>query len=270
MAFARSVSISATATHTTTVTGADDPTKEINKDQWNGTSAHSVSASGTSDVSGAIVGGIPYCPTATTETTSANLTFAEGAGTDTPRITITNSGSSTGSISIGGNGAVSAGNGAIYVQSEQWLFKNQYGTLFVGVGGSGNAVFNTSGTSAHIALTPNSTTKATLYATAGRGLELIAGTATTDVNALSVAQTMNAAAVAFTGWKGTFTEGASGTAAGTKLINLLYGTSGAESTQFAVSKTGLITTGGTDGVASFGPALPTSITVKNGIITAIS
>ena len=75
MAFARSVSISATAAHTTTVTGADDPTKEINKDQWNGTSAHSVAASGTESVSGADVGGIPYCPTATTETTSANLTF---------------------------------------------------------------------------------------------------------------------------------------------------------------------------------------------------
>ena len=28
--------------HTTTVTGADDPTKEINKDQWNGTTAHTL------------------------------------------------------------------------------------------------------------------------------------------------------------------------------------------------------------------------------------
>ena len=35
-----------TVAHTTTVTGADDPTKEINKDQWNGTAAHTVAGLG--------------------------------------------------------------------------------------------------------------------------------------------------------------------------------------------------------------------------------
>lgn len=104
-------------------------------------------------VSGADVGGIPYCPTATTEVTSANLTWA---------------------------------------------------------------------------------------AATGQGLVMAAGTATTDVNALNITQTMNAAAVAFTGSKWTFTEGASGTAAGTLLFNILYGTSGAEASKFSVNKAGVI------------------------------
>ena len=36
------MAITATAEHTTVVTGADEPGKEVNKDQWNGTGAHSV------------------------------------------------------------------------------------------------------------------------------------------------------------------------------------------------------------------------------------
>ena len=78
--------------------------------------------------------------------------------------------------------------------------------------------------------------------TAGHGLVMAAGTATTDVNALNITQTMNAAAVAFTGSKWTFTEGASGTAAGTLLLNILYGTSGAEVSQLSLAKTGLLVT----------------------------
>ena len=105
------------------------------------------------NVSGAAVGGIPYCPTATTETTEAGFTWK---------------------------------------------------------------------------------------AATGQGLLLQVGTATTDVNALSITQTMNAAAVAFTGSKWTFTEGASGTAAGTLLFDILYGTIGAEASKFSVSKAGVV------------------------------
>mgnify|MGYP001581088305 CR=1 FL=1 len=78
--------------------------------------------------------------------------------------------------------------------------------------------------------------------TAGLGLQLAAGTATTDVNALSITQTMNAAAVNFTGSKWIFTEGASGTAAGTLLFDILYGTSGGEVSKFSITKAGRVST----------------------------
>ena len=77
-------------------------------------------------------------------------------------------------------------------------------------------------------------------AAAGTGLYLAAGTATTDVNLLLGTMTMNAAAVNFTGAKLTFTEGASGTGATTKLLDILYGTSGAEGSKFAIYKTGTV------------------------------
>lgn len=75
-------------------------------------------------------------------------------------------------------------------------------------------------------------------ATAGSGPSITAGTATTDVNALKISQTMNAAAVNFTGVKWTFTQGASGTGGSTKLLDILYGTSGSEASVFSISKGG--------------------------------
>lgn len=69
-------------------------------------------------------------------------------------------------------------------------------------------------------------------------LSITAGTATTDVNALNLTQTMNAAAVNFTGIKATFTEGASGTGASTNLLNILYGTAAAETTKLMLTKSG--------------------------------
>lgn len=77
--------------------------------------------------------------------------------------------------------------------------------------------------------------------TAGKALTLTAGTATTDLNALSITQTMNGGAgVNHTGSKWTFTEGASGTGSGTLLLDILYGTSGAEASVFSVNKIGTI------------------------------
>ena len=131
-------------------------------------------------ISGADVGGIPYCPTATTETTSANLTYA---------------------------------------------------------------------------------------ASTGEGLVVGAGTATTDLNAFRLTQTMNAALVAFTGAKWTFTEGASGTAAGTLLLDILYGTSGAEATKFSVSKAGVVSAAeSVSGTVSFAPVLDLG-TATAGLLT---
>lgn len=75
MAFSIALSATGTAAHTTTVTGADDPTKEINKDQWNGTAAHTVVVSGT----GSVTGELPIANGGTgnttgTATVNANLT----------------------------------------------------------------------------------------------------------------------------------------------------------------------------------------------------
>lgn len=117
---------------------------------------------------------------------------------------------------------------------------------------------------ADLRLICDSATKATLYNTAGRGFEVAAGAATTDVNAGAWAQTWNNAGVAFTGLKASITSTAS--AAGSLVMDLQVG----GSSMFSVRKDGLVTTGGTAGVASFGPAAVASITVKNGIITAIS
>jgi hypothetical protein len=107
--------------------------------------------------------------------------------------------------------------------------------------------------------------KVGLLDTAGYGVSITAGQAATDVNAISVTQTWSNAAVAFTALKLVATDTAS--AAGALLMDLQTAGGG---TQFKVRKDGLLSTGGTDVVASFGPAIPLSITVKNGLITAIS
>ena len=112
--------------------------------------------------------------------------------------------------------------------------------------------------------------KGLLSGTAGRGLSITAGTATTDVAALSVTRTNNDAAVA-TGVKFTFTDTSS--AAGFKALQILGGASGTTNL-ISVSKAGLVdapaysVAGGAG--ADFGPGLPTSITVVKGIVTAIS
>ena len=107
--------------------------------------------------------------------------------------------------------------------------------------------------------------------TVGAGALITAGTATTDVQALSATQTWNASGVTFTGWKFTITDTAS--AAGSLAMQILGGASGTTSL-FKVTKGGKVdapayAANGTDG-ADFGPGLPTSITVVKGIITAIS
>lgn len=117
----------------------------------------------------------------------------------------------------------------------------------------------------------NSVIKITQVGTAGAGPAITAGTATTDVNATSVTQTWNAAGVTFTHERHVITDTAS--AAGSLAVQYLGGAAGATNL-FKVSKAGLVdapayaVAGGAG--ASFGPGLPTSITVVNGIVTAIS
>lgn len=71
-------------------------------------------------------------------------------------------------------------------------------------------------------------------------LTITAGTATTAISPLSITQTVNNASTVFPGIKFVMTEGASGTASGTNLFDLWYGTSGNEASKFSVSKTGVV------------------------------
>ena len=73
---------------------------------------------------------------------------------------------------------------------------------------------------------------------AGAGPSITAGTATTDVNALSLTQTWNAAGVAFTGLKFTITDTAS--AAGALAMQILGGASGTTNLM-SLSKGGFLT-----------------------------
>ncbi len=117
---------------------------------------------------------------------------------------------------------------------------------------------------------PGGNTKFEVFNTAGRGAAIAAGTAATDVAALSVTRTNNNAAVA-TGVRFAFTDTTS--AAGFLPFQVLGGAAAATNL-LSVSKAGLVdapayAAGGSAGV-DFGPGVVTSITVKKGIVIAIS
>ena len=111
--------------------------------------------------------------------------------------------------------------------------------------------------------------KGSFSGTAGKGLSVTAGTATTDVNALNITQTWNNAAVA-NGILVTFTDTSS--AAGAKALQIFGGAAGTTNL-LSVSKAGLVNApayavAGTAGADFSG--VPVSITVVKGIVTAIS
>lgn len=83
---------------------------------------------------------------------------------------------------------------------------------------------------------------------AGTGLYFAAGTATTDVNALNLTQTWNAAGVAFSGIKGVFTQTAS--AAASYWINLA---DSAGTNSFLIGKNGSIVRAGGANIIDFNP-----------------
>ncbi len=131
----------------------------------------------------------------------------------------------------------------------------------------GTVILNGAGA---VSLSPNNVEKMSVAAVAGQGPLITAGTAGTDVAALSVTRTNNNAAVA-TGVKFAFTDTTS--AAGFLPFQVLGGAAAATNL-LSVSKAGLVdapayAAGGSAGV-DFGPAAVASITVKKGIVIAIS
>ena len=257
MAFARTV------THTKTLISPSTGSADLVY------GADYVSAtSHTAAVSGADVGGIPYCPTATTEATSANLLFSStGSPGSGPLFTVGSGATTSAGMYIGYTNA--SGYGGIWptaldpASAEPVLKANSTLTFLYGVTAVNvqSAAFN---------IQPGGTLKFSQGNTAGAGPSITAGTATTDVAALSITRTNNNAAVA-TGVKWTFTDTTS--AAGFLPFQILGGAAAATNL-ISVSKAGLVdapaySVGGAAG-ASFGPGNPTSLTIVNGIVTAAS
>ncbi len=150
---------------------------------------------------------VPFAGVAGLLGDSALFTYVE-ASAAAARLTIFNSTAGLGAISLGGNTAPAAYNMALYNQSEQLYVRNQYGSMQIVVGGAGN----TSLVSANsISLARNTVDVLFFSSTAGSGGLITAGTATTDVQALSATQTWSNAAVAFTGNLTTITNIASAT-----------------------------------------------------------
>ena len=245
--------------HALTMTAPDDAAVENNPSDWNAALV----------VAGADVGGIPYCPTATTIATSANLLYTETSG---PRLQVgSGSGTSTGLL-LGYSGTSTwsgiwrTGDSAFTWDTARLLATPTL-TIF---GNNSNSAQTYIDAQANIYLRPSGSIKVDISGTAGAGPAITAGTATTDVTALSITRTNNNAAVV-RGVEWLFTDTTSG--ATWKPFEIKGGAAAATSL-LALSKAGLLdcpayAVAGTAG-ADFGPGLPTSITVVKGIITAIS
>ena len=161
--------------HSLVMTAPDDPAFENNPSDWNAALV----------VAGADVGGIPYCPTATTIATSSNFLFTTTSG---PRLQV-GSGLSSGT-SVGwliGYGGFDSG-ARIWGPGKSG--SNDYALL--SFGGTDTYLNGSS----QVQIRVNDGIKITQLSTAGLGPAITAGTATTDVNALSATQTWNGA-VAF-------------------------------------------------------------------------
>ena len=136
---------------------------------------------------------------------------------------------------------------------------------------AGGQTYLGGGTANTINISPNGTVdKVTHVATSGAGPSITAGTATTDVAALSLTRTNNDAAVA-TGVKWTFTDTTS--AAGFLPFQILGGAAGTTNL-LKVSKAGLLdapayAVNGGAGASGTGTVI-SAITVVNGIVTAIT
>ena len=142
----------------------------------------------------------------------------------------------TDAVAIGGTDvAPSAGTINLYGITDQLAIRNQYGRALIGIGGVGNTAISTSGAAGYISIQPGGVVdKFAFLGTAGAGLSITAGTATTNVVALSVTRTNNDAAVA-TGVKFAFTDTTS--AAGFLPFQVLGGASGTTNL-FSLTKAG--------------------------------
>ena len=209
---------------------------------------------GLSATSGAIL----FSTDATTLAQSANFLYTETSG---PRLQVGTSGANSGIIA--GYYGVS-GFGALWFSgltpsTTNYALAVSAGDIYLNGVATTNTIFFQTGNSQ----------RGFIGGAAGQGLAITAGTATTDVAALSITRTNNNAAV-LRGVEFLFTDTTSG--AFTPLW--IKGGAAAATSLLKLSKAGLLdcpsyAVGGAAG-ASFGPGLPTSITVVNGIITAIS
>ena len=163
---------------------------------------------------------------------NANLKFSTASG---PRVQIGSTGTSAGLV-LGYYG--SSGFGAIWAStltpttSNYSLFVSSTETYLQAPNGLVN-------------INAGSRTVGTFWNTLGRGLELKAGAAASDVQALSVTQTWNNAAISFTGNKFSVTDTAS--AAGS-LHSAWFGGAAAATPLMSLGKTGVLTLG--DGAAT--------------------
>ena len=191
---------------------------------------------------------------------SANLTYSETSG---PRLRV-------GSGAVGNAGFIlgnlSGATGYVFLQTTGLSISSANCALQQGPAGD---TYLNSASGKNLSFQIANSTKARINASGG--FEILCGAQTSDINALSATQTWNASGVAFTGIKFTITDTAS--AAGSLAMQILGGASGTTSL-FKVTKGGQVdapsyAVGGSAG-ASFGPGAVTSITVVNGIVTAIS
>lgn len=221
------------------------------------------SVAGLSSTSGALL----YSTDATTlAQDGTNFLYTTAIG---PRLQVGSSGTSTGIIA--GYEGTNTGFSAIWASTVTPSASNYAIRL-----NSGQTAINSgSGAQNSLYLMINNTARLTVNPAqaAGSGVLVEGGTATTDVAALSVTRTNNNAAVGTTvpwvSWD--FTDTTSNAAA---LAFRIRGGASASTNLLSVSKAGLVNApayavGGTNG-ASFGPGAVASITVVNGIITAIS
>ena len=274
MAFART----ATAAHTTTVVGADDHTKEINKDQWNGTGAHTV----TPGVTGADVGGIPYCPTATTEVTSSSFTWNAATGQGLVMA------AGTATTDVAAMSLTRTNNNAAVVTGVKWVFTDttsaagftplnilggSAGTTIMfyvtkaGQAGAQNFGTEANGTAGTVAYGFTGTTTG-LY----RLGNLIAVSASSTAYHAFGENVISSTPASVTGWGATAGDPSQALDTGFSRISagvIGVGTGAQGSVAGAIR--GLYQAAdGTAGVAAFGPAVVTSITIKNGLVVAIS
>jgi len=196
-------------------------------------------------VAGATVGGIPYCPTATSEETSANLLYTETSG---PRLQVgSGSGANSGFI-IGARGTNN--DGVIFATNSptEVVFRSNGGDTVVAA--ATNVYINHGGG-----------TKAQFNATAGRGPDIYAGTAASAVSALTLTQTWNYNTAAIQGVDWTFTDTSSH--ANTNAFRIRGGAAGTTSL-LEVSKAGITlspnfrTSAGSVSVSSIGPSAETN------------
>lgn len=240
-------------------------------------------------VAGADVAGVTYCDTATSEKTSANFLYTEPSSVPTLQV-----GLSSGVVRIGDMYVRRSGTNLVTIDSDGagtgdgWTFGQfpssaGYSGMWasgvtpsttnyrIGTSGSNNTVVNAPSATGLIYITQAGNVHSVFGGAAGTGLAITAGTAASAVSALSLTQTWNYNSAAINAVDWTFTDTSSH--ASTNAFRIRGGAAGATAL-FNVTKAGQANAvsyavGGVAG-ASFGPGAVASITVVNGIITAIS